>query len=201
MRVCEDATFAKRVSVGMSCKTIPDIDDGFANRTPACRKYTLLREDQNSRIYATIPGQTSIGPVLRVHIIGYLDISGIEIQIPSTTTKDRTSWVARDWVPKACPEQAAADPRGSRTCVNTFSIGLHTQGEKGESRRPAVAPSSRRGKYLQLDARREDWAGRTEGRLGCPQGKSGRHVVRGRQSSPILECAQVTGKAGENGQY
>ena len=30
---------------------------------------------------------------------------------------------------------------------------------------------------------------------------SGRHVVRRRQSSPILECAQVTGKAGENGQH
>ena len=28
-RVCEDATFARRVSVGMSYETIPDVDDGF----------------------------------------------------------------------------------------------------------------------------------------------------------------------------
>ena len=32
--------------------------------------------------------------------------------------------------------------------------------EKGESSRPAEVPSSRRGKYLQLDARREDLAAR-----------------------------------------
>ena len=48
---------------------------------------------------------------------------------------------------------------------------------------------------------------------GCPQGVSGRHVVPGRQSSPVPapnscsfysgrgECARVTGKAGENGQH
>ena len=45
------------------------------------------------RIYATIPGQTTNGPVLQVHITRHLDISGIEIQIPSTTTKDRKSLV------------------------------------------------------------------------------------------------------------
>ena len=38
-------------------------------------------------------------------------------------------------VPKACPQQAAADSRGSRTCVcaNTFSYReWHTQGRKDE---------------------------------------------------------------------
>ena len=65
----------------------------FGDRTPACRECTLPREDQNSRIYATIPRQTTIGPVLQVHITRYLDISGIDIQIPSTTTKDRKSWI------------------------------------------------------------------------------------------------------------
>ena len=34
-----------------------------------------------------------IGPVLQVHIIQHLGINGIEIQIPSTTTQNRTSWV------------------------------------------------------------------------------------------------------------
>ena len=56
------------------------------------RIHTFLREDQNSRIHATIPQQTINGPVLQVHIVRHLDISGIETQIPSTTTKDRTLW-------------------------------------------------------------------------------------------------------------
>ena len=77
----------------MIYKTIPDVDDGFGDRTLACREYTLFRGDSNSRIYSTIPGQTVIGPVLQVHIIRYLGISGIEIQILPTTTKERTSWV------------------------------------------------------------------------------------------------------------
>ena len=67
--------------------TIPDVDDGFGDRTPACRKYTLLRENSDSRVYATTLGPTFIGPVLQVHIIQHLGINGIETQIPSTTTK------------------------------------------------------------------------------------------------------------------
>ena len=45
--------------------------------------------------------------------------------------------------------------------------------------------------------------GRKEEEPGCPQGQeSGRHVVRGtdRQAPPVLECAHITGKAGENSQ-
>ena len=71
----------------------PDVDDGFGDRTPACREYTPPRENSDSRIYATIPGQTIIGPVLQVHSIQYIGINGIDIQIPSTTTKERNSWV------------------------------------------------------------------------------------------------------------
>ena len=41
---------------------------------------------------------------------------------------------------------------------------------------------------------------REGGKTGLPARVSGRHVVQGCQSSPVLECAQVTGKAGENGQ-
>ena len=37
------------------------------------------------------------------------------------------------------------------------------------------------------------------GETELPARVSGHHVVRKRQSSPFLECAQVTGKAGENG--
>ena len=47
-------------------------------------------------------------------------------------SKPMINLVARgDGVPKACPEQAAADSRGSRTCVcakTFFQTEWHTQG-------------------------------------------------------------------------
>ena len=85
-KVCEDASFWKRPSIGMCYKTIAD-------RTPACREYTHPRPDSDSRKYAAIPRQTIIGPVIQVHIFQFLGTHGIQIQIPSTTTSDRNSWV------------------------------------------------------------------------------------------------------------
>ena len=82
-RVCEAAAFVRRVSLAMISKTIPDVNDGFGDRTADCREYTRSREDPNSRIYAMIPGQTTIGPDLQVHMTRCLDV-GIETQIPST---------------------------------------------------------------------------------------------------------------------
>ena len=40
------AIFWERVSVGMQYKTIPDVDDGFGGRTPACREYTHPGQNQ-----------------------------------------------------------------------------------------------------------------------------------------------------------
>ena len=57
-KVCEVASFWRRVSFGMSYKIIPDLDDVFGDRTFACREYTLLSD---SRIHAKIPGHTFIG--------------------------------------------------------------------------------------------------------------------------------------------
>ena len=37
-KVCEDASFWKRVSIGMFYKAIADVDDGLGDRTPACRE-------------------------------------------------------------------------------------------------------------------------------------------------------------------
>ena len=57
-----------------------------------------------------------------------------------------------------------------------------------------MVPSSRRGKKPPVR--------RKGGRAGLPARESGRHVVRGRQSSPTLEVRLGgTGKAGENGQH
>ena len=56
-----------------------------------------------------------------------------------------------------------------------------------------MVPSSRRGKKPPVR--------RKGGRAGLPARVSGRHVVRGRQSSPTLEVRLgEQGKAGENGQ-
>ena len=92
-RVCGAAAFWELVSVGMRYKTVPDVDDDFGGRTPECREYTHPREHTNSRVYAAIPGNTIIGPVLQVHMIKFLDNYGVEIQIPSTATQDRTCLV------------------------------------------------------------------------------------------------------------
>ena len=76
-RICEHAMFVRRVSFRMSYRTIPDVDDGFGDRTPACREYTLVqiqipefmpqilhREDSNSRSVAKErePGSATMEP-------------------------------------------------------------------------------------------------------------------------------------------
>ena len=83
---------------------------------PSCREYTLPGEDSDSRIYAAIPGQTTSGPVLQVHITRYLDISGTAIQILSTTTKDRTSWVVICRGKSRYVELHLNDPDHNPTC-------------------------------------------------------------------------------------
>ena len=92
-RVCVDPSFFQRVSIGMHYKTASDVDDGFGDRTPACREDTHPRADPHFRIYAAIPGRTIIGPVLQVRIVQFLGTHGIEIYVPSATRPDRNSWV------------------------------------------------------------------------------------------------------------
>ena len=49
--------------------------------------------DCDSRIFAATEQTTIIRPVLRVHTAKCLGIYGIEIQIPSTISSKKTSWV------------------------------------------------------------------------------------------------------------
>ena len=44
----------------------------FGDRTPACREYTHLRADSDSRIYAAVPGRTTLGPVVQDHILQFV---------------------------------------------------------------------------------------------------------------------------------
>ena len=59
----------------------------------------------------------------------------IWIRLPPTTFLDHENlgWPGGWGSPRHVPKQAAADPRGSRTCVcaMTFDAGWHTQGEEG----------------------------------------------------------------------
>ena len=92
-----------------------------------------------------------------------------------------------DGVSKARPKQAAADPRGSQTCVcaNTYLGGWHMQGEKGEltSCRGTVQSETQRRKSRA--ARKGKWP---------PRG-TGTTVLTYPGSAP-----RGTGRAGENGQ-
>ena len=67
----------RRVSVGMRCTTIQDVNDGFGDRAASCREYTLSRDD----------------PVLEVKTICHLDVHGIEILITSTSGDSTNYWV------------------------------------------------------------------------------------------------------------
>ena len=79
--------------------------------------------------------------------------------------------VARVMGSKACQKEAAAGPRGSRTCVcaNTYGGGWHMQGRKGEL-------TSCRG-TVKWAWQKTPVRGK-EGRTGLPARVSGRHVVR-----------------------
>ena len=57
------------------------------------RVHTHPRADSDSRIYAAVPGRTTIGPPIQVHAVQFLGTHRIEIQIPSTTTPNRNSSV------------------------------------------------------------------------------------------------------------
>ena len=85
--------FRHRVSAGKNTKTRPREDDGFGQLIPLCREYTLCRAHPQYRVFAAIPGGTSIGPVIEDQIVKILDQCGLEIAIPSPNDHERTSYV------------------------------------------------------------------------------------------------------------
>ena len=100
---------------------------------------------------------------------------------PADDAKARGDFCCQeDRVPKAGQKRAGAEPRGSQTCVcaNTLPRRWHAQGRRANSR-PAVVPSGQHDQVppVRRTKRREDRA--------AWKHVSGRHVVRGRQSSPF----------------
>ena len=104
------------------------------------------------------------------------------------------------WWPGGCGPQGRPETGGGglarfpnlRVCELPFSHWWHMQGGKDEltSCRATVQSA-----WQKPPVRRKG------GRAGLPARVSGRHVVRGRQSSPTIEVRLGAGKAGENGQH
>ena len=92
-KIWESAGFMRRVSAGMYYRTIHDLDDGFGDTTAACRADTLPPDDPKSDIKLWIKSRTSTCPDLQVLTTCYLNIYGIEIQIPSTSGNGSNSWI------------------------------------------------------------------------------------------------------------
>ena len=108
-KFCTEAGFLTIVEIGQYFMT-QDIEE-FSQFTDsvACREYTLPRDEDTSEPKAWIRGNTKIGP--------YWKLQPVACKVNTE-----------------CLQQAAADSRGSRTCVcaNTFTPGWHTQEEKDE---------------------------------------------------------------------
>ena len=155
------------------------MDHGFGDRILARREYTHPRADSDSRLFAAVRERTIIGRVLQVHIIKFLGKYGIEIQISSTTSPTCASWVARDM---GSPRRAQNRRRRTRVgpepaCVRAPCAEWHTQGKEG---RMNVLPWYR---LVGVASTSSETQG---GKTGLPARASGRHVVRGRQSSSVL---------------
>ena len=97
--------------------------------------------------------------------------------------------------PQGRSSTGGGGPRGFRTCgcAITLKQGGTRRGWRGG--RINVLPWYRLVRVVSTSSETQG------GKTGLPARVDGRHVVRGWQSSPIPECAQVTGKTGENGLY
>ena len=81
---------------------------------------TYPREQAYSRVYAAIPENTILGPVLHVNMVTFLDKCGIEIPIHSTATQDQTSW--GNSLPRKGPIRGEFISQRSRTSPHEFGI-------------------------------------------------------------------------------
>ena len=74
----------------MHYRAILDVNDSFDVRTAVFREYTFPRDEPNSEIKLWIECHTKID---QVKTTCYLDIYGIEIQIPSLSGNVSKSWI------------------------------------------------------------------------------------------------------------
>ena len=126
----------------------------FLLKSVACREYTLPRDDPASEAKGWIQGNiqqvNSLSPENRLNKFckeaGFMSVVEVGQYFVTRNASEFVYTIAcreytlprdgqGDGVPKACLEQAAADSRGSRTCVcvsTSWKGRWHTQGWKDE---------------------------------------------------------------------
>ena len=58
-----------------------------------CREYTAPRNQKDSRQFESTDANQEIGPVLNIGIATVVDVHGIEVQVPSLGTPERSIWI------------------------------------------------------------------------------------------------------------
>ena len=91
IRLCSDAGFMKTVARGQYSVTLDEAE--LAKLDGSCREYTLLRDDQLSKVKGWIRGNTTIGPVVEVTVSYHRGRYGIGIRINSLFGDGSHSWV------------------------------------------------------------------------------------------------------------
>ena len=87
-----DAGFRNVVEIGQYFMTKATAE--FSQfRAVACREYTLPRDEEASQPKGWIPGNTKIGPVLKVATSYLHGKYGVEIRIMSMNRDNSHSWV------------------------------------------------------------------------------------------------------------
>ena len=81
VKLCSNAGITKTVAKGQYFTTFEDAEQD--NMGGSCREYTLLRDDQLSKVKGWIRGNTKIGPALEVAVSYHKGRYGIEIVIHS----------------------------------------------------------------------------------------------------------------------
>ena len=87
------AKFYHPVEEGNYYITTPLEDDGWGRRTSMCKEYTGPRNQENSRLYASIDANQEIGPVLNIGLATIFDVLGIAVQVPSLRSPERFKYI------------------------------------------------------------------------------------------------------------
>ena len=65
----------------------------MGKRTSMCKEYTVPRNGEDSRPYASIEADQEIGPVLNIGIDKVIEVPGIEVQVPSLSIPGCSVWI------------------------------------------------------------------------------------------------------------
>ena len=81
------AKFYHTIEKRNDCVTTTLEDDGWRKRTSMCKEHTAPRKREETRRYASIDAEKEIDPVKYIEIGTIVDVSGIEVQVPSLSSQ------------------------------------------------------------------------------------------------------------------